>query len=109
MSAIITKFVTDHQLTNEMSIKELSQYASEMRNLLRDDRKKRHQARNHLQKGYKFSKKQAFALIPHNRIRQSKSQVILKKGKLVRKVNICQVSDSICSEETIKKMAQHII
>ena len=56
MSAITIKFVTDYQLTNEMSIKELSQYASEMRNLLRDDRKKRHQARNHLQKGYKFSK-----------------------------------------------------
>ncbi|RIA99221.1 hypothetical protein C1645_811694 [Glomus cerebriforme] len=51
MSAITTKFVTDHQLTNEMSIEELSQYVPEMRNLLEDDREKRHQARNHLQKG----------------------------------------------------------
>ena len=63
MSAITTKFVTDHQLTNEMNIEELSQYVSEMRNLLGDDREKRYQAHNHLQKGYQFSKEQAFALI----------------------------------------------
>jgi len=48
MSAITTKFVTDHQLTNEMNIEELSQYVSEMRNLLGDDREKRHQACNRL-------------------------------------------------------------
>ena len=40
MSAITTKFVTDHQLTNEMSIEELSQYVPEMRDLLGDDREK---------------------------------------------------------------------
>jgi len=51
-----------------MSIKELSQYASEMHNLLGDDREKRRQARNHLQKGYQFSKEQAFALISDQRI-----------------------------------------
>ena len=64
MSAITTKFITDHQLTNEMSIKELSQYAPEMRDLLEDDREKRRQARDHLQKEYNFSKEQAFALVP---------------------------------------------
>ncbi len=56
MSAITTKFVTEHKLTNEMGIEELSYYAPEMRNLLTDDREKRHQARNRLQKGYEFSK-----------------------------------------------------
>ncbi len=48
MFAITTKFVTDHQLTNKMSIEKLSQYASEMHNLLKNDREKRRQARNHL-------------------------------------------------------------
>ena len=48
MSAITTKFVTDYQLTNEMSIEDFSQYAPEMYNLLGDNREKRHQARNHL-------------------------------------------------------------
>ena len=64
MSAITTKFITDHQLTNDMSIEELSQYTPEMRDLLGDNREKRRQACNRLQKGYKFSKGQAFALIP---------------------------------------------
>ncbi|POG60840.1 hypothetical protein GLOIN_2v1847347 [Rhizophagus irregularis DAOM 181602=DAOM 197198] len=68
-------FVTDHQFTNEMSIEELSQYALEMRDLLGDDREKRCQARNRLQKGYKFSKGQAFALIPDQRIERYISQV----------------------------------
>src|SRR5438876_299764 len=30
MSAITTKFVTDHELTNEMSLEELSRYAPEI-------------------------------------------------------------------------------
>ena len=68
MSAITTKFVTDHKLTNEIGLKELSQYASEMHNLLIDDREKRRQAHNHLQKEYKFSKEQALTLIPDQRI-----------------------------------------
>ena len=46
MSAILIKFVTDHKLTNEMGLEGLSQYAPEMRNLLTDDREKRHQAHN---------------------------------------------------------------
>ncbi|CAG8818029.1 9690_t:CDS:2, partial [Racocetra persica] len=34
MSAIATKFVTDHKLTNEMSLEELSRYAPEILELL---------------------------------------------------------------------------
>ena len=79
MSAITTKFVTDHELTNEMSLEELSWYAPEILDLLRDDREKRRQARNRLQKGYNFSKEQAFALIPSQRTGRTKSQVTPKK------------------------------
>src|SRR4030095_13914826 len=118
MSAITTKFVTDHKLTNEMSLEELSQYASEILELLttgvpKVDKEKRRQARDRLQKGYKFSKEQAYALIPHERIGRSKNQVIPKEGgdgSEAGEVNICQVSDndSTCSEETIKETAQRI-
>ena len=48
MFVITIKFIIDHQLINEMSIEELSQYTSEMHNLLRDDREKRYQAHNYL-------------------------------------------------------------
>ena len=41
MSAITTKFVTDRELTNEMSLEELSQYAPEILELLSGDREKR--------------------------------------------------------------------
>ncbi|CAG8787642.1 20575_t:CDS:1, partial [Gigaspora rosea] len=44
MSAITTKFLTDHKLTNEISLKELSQYAPEILELLTDDKEKRRQA-----------------------------------------------------------------
>ena len=69
MSAIATKFVTDHKLTNEMSLEELSQYAPEILELLttgvpKVDKEKRRQALDRLQKGYKFSKEQVFVLIP---------------------------------------------
>ena len=84
MSAITTKFVTDHKLTNEMSLEELNQYAPEILELLttgvpKVDKEKRHQTCDRLQKGYKFSKKQAYALIPYERIGRSKSQVTSKE------------------------------
>src|SRR5436190_23983781 len=94
MSAITTKFVTDHKLTNEMSIEELSQYAPEMRDLLEDDREKRRQTRNRLQKGYKYNKEQAFALIPDQRIGRYISQVTRKEGGDEAEVNISLVSDN---------------
>ena len=100
----------DHQLTNEMSIEELSQYAPEMRDLLEDDREKRRQARNRLQKGYKFSKGQAFILIPDQRIKRYISQVlILEELGLEAKVNISLVSENVLEGETIREMAQHIV
>src|SRR5215216_4613692 len=115
MSAITTKFVTDHKLTKEMDLEELSQYAPEILELLttnvpKVDKEKRRQARNHLQKGYNFSKEQAYALIPHEKIGRSKNQVTPKEEKQAGDVNICQVSlDSTCSEETIKETAQRIV
>jgi hypothetical protein len=123
MSAITTKFITDHKLTNEMSLEELSRYAPEILELLttgvpKVDKEKRRQARDRLQKGYKFSKEQAFTLIPHERIGRSKSQVTPKEGgdgSEAGEVNICgakgtcQVSNSTCSEETIKETAQRIV
>ncbi|CAG8819508.1 28886_t:CDS:2 [Gigaspora margarita] len=78
MSAIMTKFVTDHKLTNEISFKELSQYAPEILELLTDDKEKRCQA----------------------------PPVPERSGLEAEKVNICQVSDSTCTKETIKEMAQ---
>ena len=107
MSAITTKFITDHQLTNEMSIEELIQYAPEMRNLLEDDREKRHQACNRLQKGYQFSKEQTFALIPDQRNGRYINQIPVVVPKA--KVNISLVSDNAPEGETIKEMAQRII
>ncbi|PKC53053.1 hypothetical protein RhiirA1_404554 [Rhizophagus irregularis] len=99
-----------------MSLEELSQYAPEILELLttgvpKVDKEKRRQARDRLQKGYKFSKEQAYALIPHERIGQSKNQVIPKEGgSEAGKVNICQVSfDNTCSDETIKETAQRIV
>ena len=73
ISAITTKFIIVHKLTNKMSLKELSQYVPEILELLTDDKEKRRQARNRLLNGYKFSKEQVFALIPHERIGQSTS------------------------------------
>ncbi|CAB4426405.1 unnamed protein product [Rhizophagus irregularis] len=84
------------------SIEEFSQYAPEMRDLLGDDREKRRQTRNCLQKGYKFSKGQAFALIPDQRIERYISQVlILEELGLEAEVNISLVSDNAPEGETI--------
>ncbi|RIB26562.1 hypothetical protein C2G38_2163098 [Gigaspora rosea] len=111
MSAITTKFVTDHELTNEMSLKELSQNAPEILELLTDDKEKRRQARNRLLNGYKFSKEQVFALIPLQRVGRCKSQAPVPEGSGLEaeEVNTCQVSDSTCTEETIKETAQRIV
>src|SRR5256884_9594305 len=99
MSAITTKFSTDHKLTNKMDLEELSQYAPEILELLttgvpKVDKEKRCQARDRLQKGYKFSKKQAFALIPHERVGRNKSQVTLKEEEDEAEVNICSTKSA---------------
>ena len=111
MSTVTTKFVTDYKLTNEISLEELSQYAPEILELLMDNKEKRRQARNRLLNGYKFSKEQVFALIPLQRVGRCKSQAPVpeRSGLEAEKVNTCQVSDSTCTEETIKGTAQRII
>ncbi|CAG8718536.1 19067_t:CDS:2, partial [Dentiscutata erythropus] len=102
---------TDHKLTNEISLEELSQYAPKILDLLTDNKEKRCQARNRLIKGYGFSKEQIFVLIPLQRIGRCKRQAPVPEGPELKaeKVNICQVLDSTGSEETIKEIAQCII
>ncbi|GBC29602.1 hypothetical protein GLOIN_2v1778880 [Rhizophagus irregularis DAOM 181602=DAOM 197198] len=79
------------------------------------DREKRRQAHDHLQKGYNFSKEQAFALIPSQRTSRTKSQVTPKEGDTEAEVNICcaksayQVSDIIPEGEIIRETAQRIM
>ncbi|CAG8819380.1 8176_t:CDS:2, partial [Dentiscutata erythropus] len=102
---LFEEFITDHKLTNEMSLEELSQYAPKILELLTTgtllvDKEKRCQAHNRLQKGYEFSKEQAFALIPYERIGRSKSQVTSKEGG---DVNICLASDTTLEGVTIIK------
>ncbi|PKK60252.1 hypothetical protein RhiirC2_793595 [Rhizophagus irregularis] len=115
MSAITTKFVTDHKLTNEMSLEELSQYKPEILELLttgvpKVDKEKRRQARDRFQKRYKFSKKQAYALIFHERIGWYISQVpVLEELELKAKVNISIVYENVLEGETIRETAQHIV
>ena len=100
-----------------MSLEEFSQYALKILELLttgilKIDKEKRCQACDCLQKEYKFSKEQVYVLIFHKRIGQNKSQVSFKKEENrleAEKVNICQLSDSACSEKTIKETAQCIV
>ena len=67
MSAIVTKYVADHKLSKDMSDEELSQHAPALLELL-TDKLKRDKGRQHFQKGYNFSKEQAFILVPDQRI-----------------------------------------
>ncbi|CAG8756661.1 404_t:CDS:2, partial [Cetraspora pellucida] len=87
MSTIATKFVTDYKLTTKMSLEELSQYTSKILDLLTDDKEKRCQVCNYLIKSITLAKSKAEA----------------------KKMNIYQVSDSICSRKTIKETAQCIM
>ncbi|RIA89693.1 hypothetical protein C1645_824458 [Glomus cerebriforme] len=80
MSAITTKFVTDYQLTNEMSIEKLR---------------------------YQFSKEQVFALIPDQRNGRYISQVPVMAPEA--EVNISLVSDNAPEGKTIKETTQRII
>ena len=98
-----------------MSLEELCRYVPEIFELLSGDREKRRQARDRLQKGYNFSKEQAFVLIPSQRPGQIKSQVTPKEGGAEAEVNICcakstcQVSDIIPEGEIIRETAQRIM
>src|SRR6266480_3874097 len=100
MSAIVTKYVAEHKFSKDMRNEELSQHAPELLKLL-TDKLKRDKGRQHFQKGYNFSREQAFVLVPDQRICQSRSRVPPKEGGMKQgKVNICQVSDIIPDGET---------
>ncbi|CAB4420021.1 unnamed protein product [Rhizophagus irregularis] len=102
MSAITTKFVTDRGLTNEMSLEELSHSAPGILELLttgvpKVDKEKRRQARNRLQKGYNYSKEQALALIPHERV-----------GETIKETAQRIVRDNL-SERDVKAISRTLI
>src|SRR5213078_2279785 len=106
MSVIVIKYVADHKLSKDMSNEELSQHAPELLELLTDNLK-RDKGRHRFQKGYNFSREQAFVLVPDQRICRSRSRVPPKEGgDEAGEVNICQVSDIIPDGETIESIAQ---
>ena len=72
MFAIITKYIAEHKLSKDMSNEELSQHAPELLELL-TDKLKRDKGYQRFQKGYNFSREQAFVLVPDQKICQSKS------------------------------------
>ena len=112
MTGITTKYVTENGLNNEMSIEELTQHAPEF-NILLTDKVKRDQTRQHIQKGYNFSKEQVFILIPKLTVGQKKDEVVslntpdtpdvLQEVELVEGdiVNMCQISQ----KKTIRDLA----
>jgi len=109
MSAIVTKYVSEHKLNKDMSNEELSQHAPALLELL-IDKLKRDKGRQRFQKGYNFSREQAFVLVPDQRICRSRSRVIPKEGgDEAGEVNICQISNIIPDGETIESIAQRII
>src|SRR5213593_2246223 len=99
MFAIITKYVAEHKLSKDMSNEELSQHAPELLELL-TDKLKRDKSRQRFQKGYNFSREQAFVLVFNQRICRSRTQVPLKEGgDEAGEVNICQISNIISDRE----------
>ena len=74
MSAIVTKYVAEHKLNKDMSNEELSQHTPALLELL-TDKLKRDKGRQRFQKGYNFSREQAFILVPDQRICRSRSRV----------------------------------
>src|SRR5688572_14198481 len=94
MTGIVTKYITENRLNNKMSIEEFTQHASEI-NILLTDKVKRDQARRCLQKGYNFSKKQVFTLIP-------KLTAGLKKGKAIFH-NTSYISNILQEEELVEE------
>ncbi|GBB94846.1 hypothetical protein RclHR1_24240001, partial [Rhizophagus clarus] len=63
MAGIATRYVTENELNNELGIEEFSRHAPAL-DILLTNKTKRDQARRRLKKGYNFSEKQVFALIP---------------------------------------------
>src|SRR2546421_10282830 len=75
MASIATRYVTENELNNEMSIEELSKHAPAL-DILLTDKVKRDQARRRFQKGYSFSKEQACALVPIQPVGRKKGGAI---------------------------------
>src|SRR4051795_7088786 len=95
MSAIVTKYVAEHKLSKDMSDEELSQHTPALLELL-TDKLKRDKGQQRFQKGYSFSKEQAFILVPDQRICRSRSQVTSQMEESeAEEVNICQIYDLI--------------
>ena len=109
MSAIVTKYVVEHKLNKDMSNEELSQHVPALLELL-TDKLKRDKGRQRFQKGYNFSREQAFVLVPDQRICRSRSRVLPKEGgDEAGEVNICQISNIIPDGETIESIVQRIV
>jgi hypothetical protein len=110
MSAIITKFVRENNLSPEMSLGELSQLAQELLEFL-TDKVKRDQARRRLLNGYNFSRKQASVMVPFQKGGRPKGGDAMPPGETTDTqleggaVNVYQVSQ----EETIGELAQRIV
>ncbi|PKK56241.1 hypothetical protein RhiirC2_800456 [Rhizophagus irregularis] len=78
--------------------------------LQENDKLKRDKGCQRFQKGYNFSREQAFILVPDQRICRSRSRVTPKEGEdEAGEVNICQVSDIIPDRETIESISQRIV
>ncbi|RGB21495.1 hypothetical protein C1646_777868 [Rhizophagus diaphanus] len=111
MADITTRYVTENELNNEMSIEELSQPALTL-DILLTDKTKRNQARRRLKKGYNFSEKQVFALIFKQIAGRKKEGAVSNTPDTTQKVeleegtvNVCQIS----LKETIRDLAERII
>src|SRR6266542_6880959 len=108
MSVIVIKYVAKHKLSKDMRNEELSQHTPELLELL-TDKLKRDKGRQHFQKGYNFSREQAFILVPDQRICRSRSQVTFQiGGSETGGVNLCQMAGLIPEGETDKRIAQQI-
>ncbi|POG61082.1 hypothetical protein GLOIN_2v1787055, partial [Rhizophagus irregularis DAOM 181602=DAOM 197198] len=111
MAGIATRYVTENEFNNEMSIEELSRHALAL-DILLTDKTKRDQARRRFKKGYNFSEKQVFALIPKQTAGQKKEGAVSNTPDTTQEVepkegtvNMCQISP----KETIRDLAERII
>ncbi|PKC51633.1 hypothetical protein RhiirA1_478497, partial [Rhizophagus irregularis] len=111
MAGIATRYVTENELNNEMSIEELSRHALAL-DILLTDKTKRDQARRRFKKGYNFSEKQVFALIPKQTAGRKKEGAVSNTPDTTQEiepeegtVNVCQISP----KETIRDLAERII
>ena len=90
-------------------VRSFSQHAPELLELL-TDKLKRDKGRQRFQKGYNFSREQAFVLVPDQRICRSRTRVPPKEGgDEAGEVNICQISNIIPDGETIESIVQRIV